>query len=97
MQQVYIGKCKICEKEYCGESCQFFGARVGQHHSGDSALQQHYHDEHPEVEEMSIAWKIYSKTKGYVERKISEALALKLNRFEINRKAEGSGVVDLYW
>ena len=95
---VYKGVCKICGKAYTGETKQFLGCRVDQHFTQHgSAMCQHIEQEHSEEEKVSFIWSIYAKTRGYVERKITEAVALKQNRFELNRKAEGNGVVDLYF
>ena len=93
---VYIGRCTICNKEYCGETKQFFGNRVDQHHTQKtSAIRQHFEEEHPHSA-ISIAWSFLAKTAGYVNRKITEAVALKQNHYELNRKTEGNGVVNLY-
>ena len=95
---VYEGCCEICGKKYTGETKQFFGARVDQHFTqSGSAICQHIEEDHPDEEKVPFAWKLVAKTWGYVERKITEAATLKKNHFELNRKAEGNGVVDLYF
>ena len=93
---VYNGRCNICAKEYAGEAKQFFGCRVDQHHNQNgSAICQHFEEDRPD-ESTSVSWSIISKTAGFVQRKITEAIALKKNHFELNRKVEGCGVVNLF-
>ena len=92
---VYKGTCKICNKSYIGETKQFFGTRVDQHFKDGSAVCKHIEQEHPD-DDPNFEWGILTHTNGHVERKITEAITLKLDNAEINRKAEGNGVVDLY-
>ena len=49
-----------------------------------------------DVDNVIFSWEIHTKTRGHVVRKITEAITLKLEHAEINRKTEGNGVVDLY-
>ena len=74
---VYIGECNLCGKQYCGETEQFFGKRVDQHHTTDTAVSQHWSRNHADHPDVSFSWSIHDKTSSFVERKISEALVLK--------------------
>jgi hypothetical protein len=102
---VYRVKCRLCNSHYTGETQQKLYERFYNHcycHNTqlsleDSALAQHYAQEHPEEENMQLdVVKVY-KTFGYVDRKATEAYIAQTLPNDMNRCEPGGGTVPIHF
>ena len=106
---VYSAKCLVCGEEYLGETVNL-STRAKTHNNDfknfhllkkedqeKSAIAKHFRDHHPNHNMCkNVKWKIEYKTRGWKDRKFTEAVHCKYNRdrFPINRRLEGAGCID---
>ena len=96
---VYRFMCVHCEKSYTGETKQPLCKRAYQHWSGycrqsldESALVEHHCNEHPGLP-LRLKLTDVIPTKGFVDRKTTEAVVQELEESDINRRIEGERTV----
>jgi hypothetical protein len=102
---VYRVKCRLCNSHYTGETQQKLYERFYNHcychntqcNLEDSALAQHYANEHPNEERMQLELVKLYKTYGYVDRKATEAYIAQTLPNDINRVEPGGGTVPIHF
>ena len=97
---VYRVRCTICGECYTGETKNDVQSRMQQHNNQrgtnlpeKSALTLHYEEVHPGQALMCLEMVDIIKTKGYVNRKITESVVAQTRSSNINRRDEGGQVV----
>lgn len=101
--QVYHVRCAICDERYTGESKQWLVSRMDQHikHALNppdnpdvevSALSTHHHEQHGGQQ---CRFEILQRfpCRGYMQRKMCEAVVAQILPSSLNRRAEGGGLV----
>ena len=95
-QVVYKYECTLCKKCYIGQTCRQINRRHQEHarsisqHDKHSALSEHLIDEHPNMPAniTLFSLSIIARSKNPKHNAIMEALLIKRDRPELNRKFE---------
>ena len=88
---VYSVKCK-CDEEYIGETKRAAETRMKEHkdairlaHTEKSAIAQHVHEQAEPHDIDWQSWSVIDRARGQTERKVREALHIKLRKPGLNR------------
>jgi hypothetical protein len=100
---VYQVTCNLCGAIYIGETSRPLVTRFQEHYRSASnptaksyqnmAFSKHYNDQHPRVKP-NLSVKVLKKTKGSLQRKITEALFIQKLKPDLNGKYEQLGILD---